>query len=285
MNIQIRELKDDYINMVIEGIEPGFINMIRRTVISDIPKMAIEDVFFRLGTITYEGKDYESILPLFNEIVAHRLGMLPIPTDLDFFNFRDKCGCEDGCSKCSIEYILDEKGPKDVYSGDLRVLTGWFLADKKDLEEKFKIKYKNIPIIKLNENQAILLSAIAILGTGKEHAKWQSTSGVGYTYYPSIMINNDKCDKCGACVKNCPVNIIIVEGKKLVVNDVEKCTLCERCKDVCEKGAIKIKFDDSKFIFKFEVDGTLTTKDVMNYAIKYLKEKFCELEKKIGEIE
>ncbi|MDI6916808.1 MAG: DNA-directed RNA polymerase subunit D [Thermoplasmatales archaeon] len=285
MKIKIMELKDDSMRFLIEDSTPSFVNMLRRTLLNDVPKMAIEDVEFHLGPIRHEGNDYESISPLFDEIIAHRLGMLPIPTDLDLFTFMDKCKCGGvGCPSCTIKYMINKTGPCTIYSRDLEVVKGWLPGDEKLMEDKFKIKDENIPIVKLTDRQALMIYATAQLGTGKKHAKWQAVSGVGYKYYPEIKINTEKCDGCGRCVKSCPKNILAFKGKKVEIKDIEKCSLCSSCEEICPSGAIKVKGDDSKFIFRFETDGSMTARSAMGAALKTLGEKCREFEEKIKEI-
>src|SRR6058998_3806989 len=83
MDLKVFDHTDTSIAVRIEGGEPTFVNAIRRTLLADVPKMAIEDVEFHLGPIRAEdGKEYESVAPLFDEIISQRLGLVPIPTDL-----------------------------------------------------------------------------------------------------------------------------------------------------------------------------------------------------------
>ena len=42
--------------------------------------------------------------------------------------------------------------------------------------------YDTIPIVKLTEEQKLVFEAEAILGKGKEHAKWQPTTVCSYTH-------------------------------------------------------------------------------------------------------
>ena len=55
-----------------------------------------------------------------------------------------------------------------------------------------KAAFDKIPIVELFEDQELEFEAIAQLGIGKEHAKWQA-SVVGYTNVPSISIDAKKC--------------------------------------------------------------------------------------------
>jgi len=86
MDLKVLESADTSITVRFDDTDPAFVNAIRRTLLADVPKMAIEDVEFHLGPIrAADGKEYESVAPLFDEIISHRLGLVPIPTDLPMF--------------------------------------------------------------------------------------------------------------------------------------------------------------------------------------------------------
>jgi DNA-directed RNA polymerase subunit D len=294
MEIEILELTDTKAKFIISGVSPPTINALRRTLISDVPKMAVENVEFHLGPIRDEhGKEYESVTPLFDEIIAHRLGMIPIPTDLDLFVFRKDCVCKgEGCPSCTIMYSLNKKGPSEedeqesvtVYSDELQIVTQKIegLSEKK-YAEKFQIKDK-IPLVKLNKSQAILLYATAELGTGGEHAKWQTAQAVGYQYYPIIDIDEDRCDGCSSCVTNCPRNVLAIKNKKVVITDLENCSLCGSCEENCSLNAIKVTGDESKFIFQFETDGALTALEALSRSVNIMEKEFEELSSLAGKL-
>ncbi len=288
------EMTDSKVKFVISGVSPSIINALRRTLLSDIPKMAIGNVEFHLGPIRDEhAKEYESATPLFDEIIAHRLGMVPIPTDLDLFGFRKDCVCGgEGCPNCTIMYSLNKRGPSEedgeesvtVYSNELQLVTQKVegISEKK-YSERFQIKEK-IPLVKLNKSQALLLYATAELGTGSEHAKWQVANAVGYQYYPIIEIDHQKCDMCATCVENCPRGVLAVKDKKITVADLENCTLCQACVDICALDAIKVTGDDTKFIFQFETDESLTAKETLLQALNIIKDEFEELKGQAGKL-
>jgi DNA-directed RNA polymerase subunit D len=265
MKMEFRELTETKAVLMVEDVSPSFMNSLRQTLIADIPKMAIEHVEFHLGPIRdQDGREYESISPLFDEILSHRLGLVPIPTDLDFFSFRDECECEgEGCPKCSIMYVLNKKGPCTVYSGDLEPVGDSSLKIKEDL----------IPLVKLSEGQAPLIYATAVLGTGRGHAKWQVCHGVGFKYYPKIKINAKKCDKGGTCVRVCPRDVFVEGDKKIEIADLEACTLCLSCVQDCEQDAITVDGDPTKFIMRFETDSSVSAKRALQYALDLLLEK------------
>lgn len=265
IKLDMKELTDTKLVAVVEGATPAMMNALRQTLISDIPKMAIEEVEFHLGPIRdQDGREYESISPLFDEILSHRLGLVPIPTDLDFFNFREECECEgEGCPKCSIMYVLNKKGPCTVYSGDLEPVGDSSLKIKEDL----------IPLVKLSEGQAPLIYATAVLGIGRNHAKWQVCHGVGFKYYPVIKIDAKKCDKGASCVRICPRDVLIEGDKKIEVADLEACTLCMSCTKECELDAITVEGDPTRFLMTFETDGSVTAQKALQYALELLNEK------------
>ena len=288
MEFETLELNDTKAKFIISGVSPSTINALRRTLISDVPKMAIENVEFHLGPIRDEhGKEYESITPLFDEIIAHRLGMIPIPTDLDLFIFRKDCVCKgEGCPNCTIMYSLNKKGPSEdddkesvtVYSDELQLVVQKVEGvSEKKYAEKFQIQ-KKIPIVKLNKSQAILLYATAELGTGRDHAKWQTAQAVGYQYYPNIEIDVEKCDMGGSCVENCPRNVLAIKNKKIVIKDLEDCSLCRTCEEVCSLGAIKVRGDNTKFIFQFETDGALSAREALSRAFNIMEKEYEELQ-------
>lgn len=294
MEMEILELTDTKVKFIISGISPPTINALRRTLISDVPRMAIDNVEFHLGPIRDEmGKEYESMTPLFDEIISHRLGLVPIPTDLDLFVYKEDCVCKgEGCPNCTIMYSLNKKGPSEddenetltVYSDELQLVVQKVEGvSEKKYSERFEIKNK-IPIVKLNKSQALLLYATAQLGTGNDHAKWQIAQAVGFTYYPKIEIDHGKCDGGGSCVDHCPQDVLSEKNKKIIIDDLESCSLCKTCEEVCSYGAISIDGDDTKFIFQFETDGAVTAKEALIRALDILEDEFEELRDLAGKL-
>jgi len=257
MKIEVRKLSETSAELKIAATNPSMVNILRRVLIADIPKMALEDVEFHLGSIRDEdGREYESLTPLFDEIVSHRLGLIPIPTDLSLFGFKKDCECEgDGCPNCTIMYTLNKKGPCTVYSGDLEPLGG----------PEFSIKEDKIPIVRLSENQALLVYATAILGIGSEHAKWQVAHGVGFKFMPKIEIKPR-----------------LMVGK----DREEKCNFCNSCLEVLEASPtdakkeepIKISSDDSVILFHFDTDGALSATDALLETVKIVESKFSDFQ-------
>jgi DNA-directed RNA polymerase subunit D len=107
---------------------------------------------------------------MYDELIAHRLGMIPLKTDLTRYVLPEECDCKSalGCPRCRVLLVLDAEATdktRVVYSGDL-----------KSEDEFVKPISNSIPIVKLAPRQVIKLEAYARLGKGKEHAKWQPTT-------------------------------------------------------------------------------------------------------------
>ena len=274
MNIEILEMTERKMSFILKDSTPAMANALRRTILTDIPKMAIDKVEFHLGPIMKDGREYESITPLFDEIIAHRLGMVPVPTDLQLFVPQSECSCGgEGCPSCTIMYSLNKIGPCTVLSGDLIPL------GNPDL----KVKDEFIPIVELADGQAVLIYTIATMGIAKKHVKWQVANGVGYKYAPIVKLDAAKCKGCEKCLSECPSRVFAKDGKKVKVAEPLKCVLCDSCLTFCPNAAITVEADEKNFVFKFETDGSLSAEAVLNKAAALLSEQSAGLGKLIDD--
>ncbi|MCL2031984.1 MAG: DNA-directed RNA polymerase subunit D [Methanomassiliicoccaceae archaeon] len=276
MEIEIREMEATRGSFILKNSSPTIANAIRRTMLTEIPKMAIDKVEFHLGPIMVDDKEYESVTPLFDEIVAHRLGMVPVPTDHQLFTFQENCVCGgEGCPSCTIMYSLNKIGPCTVLSGDMMPLGNPDLA----------VKDQFIPIVELTDGQAVLIYATAVMGKAKKHAKWQAAFGVGYKYFPIVNIDESKAGDPAvlSCAEICPKGVFEIKGGKLKVKDALCCGMCRECEDV-SRGAVSVDVDDTNFFFRYETDGSLTAKQILDKALEILSKQPEEALAKLGEI-
>lgn len=261
MRVTILSRDELTVSFLIEGINAATANALRRIILAEIPTMAID------GVIIYENSSV-----LHDEILALRLGLIPLKTDLKLYNLPEKCDCKSdlGCPKCRAIFTLDveaKKGARTVYSGDL-ILEDPAIAP---VSEK-------IPIVKLATGQRVRLEAYARLGRGKDHAKWQPVSACIYRYKPIIRIDESRCNACGKCVEYCPRKILAKEDNKVVVIREMDCILCNDCVRVCniKPTPITVSWDPSAFIFYIESIGSLPVETIIFEALKIYEEKFTE---------
>jgi len=147
--MKIVEKKENSIGILI-GENESLANALRRS-INEIQNIAIDEVEF-----------YKNDSALYDEIIAHRLGLIPLISNRKLEEPKS-----DGKTdmKSEIKLSLKAIGPCTVYS--------------KDLKGDAKPVYPNTPIVKLDKEQEIEFVAYVRLGMGKEHAKFAP----GYAYY------------------------------------------------------------------------------------------------------
>jgi DNA-directed RNA polymerase subunit D len=253
MDIDIKEKNDNQLTFIVDGVDVSFINALRRICTVEVPTMAIDTVSI-----------FKNESKMFDEVLAQRLGLVPLETYTEAFVLPSECDCEtNDCPSCSVSMILKEKGPKVVYSGDLS-----------STHEAVKPVCDTIPLLKLKEGEEVELEATANLGMGLEHAKWQPTTTCVYQYYPLITVD-ENCEACMKCVEDCPRNVLHYneKEKKIIFTDIENCSMCKTCMRGCEQNAIHVDEQEDKYIFKIETDGSLAPEDVLENACDILKDK------------
>jgi DNA-directed RNA polymerase subunit D len=262
VEIKVLEKDETNLRLLIQGVDVPFINALRRLVVSEVPSMAIDEIVI-----------VENSSMLQDEIIAHRLGLVPLKTDLDSYNLPEECTCksEFGCNLCRVTLALDAEakgGPRTIYSGDL-------------ISENPIVKPVNdkIPILKLAREQRIKLEAYARLGKGKNHAKWQPVSMCTYKYFPKVEIGK-RCDACGKCIDVCPRGVLVKKDGKVETNNMVACTLCQDCVEACPQSppSIEVSAEENAFIFSLESTTALPPERIMIEATKVMEKQLKELQ-------
>jgi DNA-directed RNA polymerase subunit D len=158
-SIKILEKDDNRVVLEFNNIPRQYVNALRRLSISEVPTFAIDDVVM-----------LENSSVMHDEAVAHRLGLIPLRTDLQRFVLPNLCECKStlGCTKCRVLLVLDSEA-----NDKTKVVTSAELVSEDDIVKPIS---KEIPIIVLAPGQKLKFEAYARLGLGKDHAKWQPTS-------------------------------------------------------------------------------------------------------------
>jgi len=259
---EILEKTDDYIRFIVKGVDVPLVNALRRIMLTEVPAMAIDELVI-----------LENSSMLNDEILAHRMGLIPIKTDLDSYNLPEECSCksEFGCNLCRLTLTLEAEATEEtatVYSRDLKSEN----LDVTPVSEK-------IPIVRLAPEQKIKLEAYARLGKGKAHARWQPVSMCTYKYLPQVKIDLERCNACAECVELCPERVLVDMEGGIKTQNVIECTLCMDCVKACPQNppAVEISWDKEAFVFEIESTGALPAERIMLEALKILDKKIKDL--------
>ncbi|MFC1753505.1 DNA-directed RNA polymerase subunit D [Thermoproteota archaeon] len=260
MDIQVlsQDKKSGKLVFLLQGASPAFANMLRKMIIDEVPTMAIEDVEFRKNSSV-----------LYDEIIAHRLGLIPLTTDLKSYMVKDACKCGgEGCNRCELKLIMKQKTGGSVYASDM---------ESKD--PKVIPVHPGTLIVKLGKGQVMEFEATAAMGRGKDHVKW-APGLVFYKYKPAVEVTKDVKDH-KAVVESCPVNVFELKNNKAVVNAKNelRCHLCGNCAEVDDK--VKLNEKDDEFIFTVEPWGQLSAKEMVEEAMSIFKSKVDEFSKQL----
>lgn len=254
--MEVRSLHTDKktgtISFLLKGVQTSFANALRRVALQEVPTIAIENVEIRKNNSV-----------LYDEMVAHRLGLIPLKTDLSSYDLPEKCGCnKEGCAKCQLKLTLKCKG-------------GIVTASKlKSTDPKVTPALEDMPITKLLKGQELELEATAILGKGKNHIKW-SPGHIWYTNQPTVKVNT-KSAKYAEVKDKFPPQIFDKKGmidKNLILEN----NLVDACDGVCDE-VVKVDYNKENFIFMVEPFGQLPAKEIMTEATKVLQEKLDAFE-------
>lgn len=232
----IKNTKDELV--FAEEMSESLANAIRRSVL-EIPTLAIDEVEF-----------YKNDSVLYDEVLALRLGLLPLETDK--MKMAEECSCKGkGCSKCTVQLKLTAKGPGTVYA--------------KELKGSSKPIYPEMPIVQLAEGQELEFVAFAKLGLGIKHTKFSP----GLCYYRHVPeLEGNKKD--AEAVKRYPAGILKFDGEAKFV-DKYACDFYDTDKNL----DLRI-VPGKEILFCIESWGQMTAKEVFQEAVKALKDHLDE---------
>lgn len=258
MNIKVLKKDKSKLIFVIEKINPATANAIRRFAMNYVPALAIEEITFQ--------KDSSA---LYDEIIAHRLGLVPIKTDLKSYNLPSECKCKGkGCQSCQLILSLKAKGPCTIYSSEL-----------KSEDPKAGPVIDKLPIVKLLKDQELKVECIAILGQGKDHMKF-SPCHIWYRGYPEIKITKDSDVK--KALSQIPSGILVQKGQGLEIKGITKWN--EAVEETLENNGVEVSSNQENFVFYLESWGQLDPKEILLRATDIFDDKLDEFEKLVKKI-
>src|SRR5271155_100812 len=139
MKLTILETNEESIKFKLSDTNYSFANGLRRAMINEVGTLAIDTVTF-----------YDNSSAMFDEYIAHRIGLIPIVTPKDYD------------SKDEVVFSLSAEGPGIIYSKDL-------ISTSKGV----KVANEKLPIIKLAEGQKLKIDCKAVFKTASKSSKFQ----------------------------------------------------------------------------------------------------------------
>ncbi|XP_060854512.1 DNA-directed RNA polymerases I and III subunit RPAC1 [Rhopalosiphum padi] len=202
------------------GIDVAVANSLRRVILSEVPSMAIEKVHI------YQNTSY-----ILDEILAHRLGLIPLKADPRQFKMKEDENSEPNehdslvyemkikCTKKDLDALAHKQFISfPVYARHIKWLP---LGNQKDIftEKDVGIIGDDILIAKLRPGQEIELKMFAVKGIPKDHAKFQSVCTAWYRMMPDIKLLDEIKGNDALLLQSCfPKGVIGLKSVKGVLN-------------------------------------------------------------------
>lgn len=287
--ITITSETDEYIKFTVKNKTPGLVNAIRRSAISRVPTIAVENILI---------KENDSVD--INEIIEDRLMMIPLTTSLDTikkFNYKNECDlCGAGCNRCEVTLRLsvnnDSEDPsylRTVYASDIEILDSPGVTISED--------NKTIPITVLKSGQSLYLNAIAVRGIGAIHTKWSPAGTVHYNFAPIVEVDLVKYKKLKDSdktrfIESCPKKVFKRDsGPRLIKINKNSCIFCNECVKVSQTldiedigtPLVEVSPDESTVLFTAETTGALRPRDIIILALESLDENITGIINKLQE--
>jgi len=251
--LEIKKASENSINgnskFVVKGTTPTFLNGIRRSAMAHVPVLAIENVSI-----------YENDSVMFDEMLAQRLGMLPVKTDTKSYKAGDK-----------VKMVLEKEGPCTVYSKDIKCS-----------DPKIEIASAKIPITKLKKGQKLKLEMEAIVATGKEHTKWQ-TGVIAYNEIPKL-VQKGETSKPEDILKKAPKGALELKGKKIAIADPYSFHYSKEKIEEISNGALSLDYENDEFVLTVETNGSLSAIEILEQSAEALKQKTEEFRKELSKL-
>lgn len=286
--IDIVHLDGSTLEFDMVGIDAAIANAFRRILLAEVATMAVEKVFIYNNTSIVQ-----------DEVLAHRLGLIPIRADPRLFEYRntgDETAEQEGSEIDTIQLQLkvkcsrnpqaskDSSDPRElylhhmVYSGDLQWVPIGNQADV-FVDSGIAPVLDDILIAQLRPGQELDLLLHCVKGIGKDHAKFSPVATASYRLLPEISllgpVEGERAERLKRCFSRGVIDLEHVNGKKVAKVVNSRLDTCSRevlrhadLKDLVKLGRVR-----DHFIFTVESTGILPPDVLVTEAIKVLMVK------------
>ena len=256
MAITIQKIAEDdnKQTILLKGVTEIFGNTIRRMIIEEVPTLAVETVEFK-----------ENNSALYDEMLALRLGLTPIKTDLTSYRLpKNQDEIDEKSASCTLTLKLKSSKKGNVYADEAE-----------SMDPKCTFAFPKMPLVKLIGKQKIDLTMTAIMGQGKEHVKW--ASGMAY-YNKEPLISVDKIKDPQLIADHSTDSVFTLKGNKLEIN--KELAYTSKLLNYYSELGVTIDYSEN-LIYTVESWGQLTCKEMLITSAKMLIEKAEALEKEL----
>lgn len=271
--IKLTHAAPNLVKFTLTDTDVSVANALRRIMMAEVPTLAIDVV---------NVEDNDSVL--FDEFLAHRMGLLPmtshkvgdIPPDKDgFFVEYKECNCFDGCHQCTVAYRLDvdnrEDKVKTITHFDIEK-TDKFVRNDQDvhlvpsrdarLSQEQDTRENGIILAKLKKDQQLKFEMTARKGIPKYHAKFMPVATTIYQFEPIIKLDRESVDSLNLddridFIQTCPRKVFELDIEDHVqIARKSDCHFCDECvakaKVFGKQDMVNVKMDCGTFHFTVE---------------------------------
>lgn len=251
MDVKKISEKENIAKIFVNGTDSAFINSIRRVAMNSVPTIAIENVSI-----------HENNSVMFDEMLAHRLALLPVKTDTKAYKTGEK-----------VTMMLEKEGPDTVYSKDIQ-----------STEPSIEVIDKKVPIVKLGKNQRVRMELEAVMGTGKQHAKWQPAL-ISFNEVPGITIDIKDPKEQKKFLSEMPAGMFEAKAGKIILSDPLNANIdmvMQAAEEFGDKAVLEMS--QKSFVMTIENFGQLETSEILLDAANVLKEKAKNMKEELKKI-
>lgn len=282
-DINISYITERNANFDLVGIDTSVSNAFRRIMISEVPSVAAEQVYIFNNTSVIQ-----------DEVLAHRIGLIPIKIDPDLLSWIDTSVDEKDrfTDVNTVVLTLDvactrnphapknSTDPKELYRNSNVYAKDLKFEPQGNQLENFKTPVvpadPDILLAKLRPGQEISLRVHCILGIGADHAKFSPVSTASYRLLPTIEITQPITGSDAKKFQKCfSTGVIgINEQDEAYVKDARRDTVSREVLRHDEfNGKVKLGRKRDHFIFNVESTGAMPPEEIFFKSVRILRNK------------
>eukprot|EP01029_Cantina_marsupialis_P031828 TRINITY_DN9277_c0_g1_i1.p1 TRINITY_DN9277_c0_g1~~TRINITY_DN9277_c0_g1_i1.p1 ORF type:complete len:323 (+),score=82.89 TRINITY_DN9277_c0_g1_i1:73-1041(+) len=303
VEVQLLELRDDFIRFKVSNCPVHVANSLRRVLISEVPTVAFDIVRF-------EANDS----PFHDEFLAHRIGMIPINCEreeeemlvnpqtgrLPQLRYKFDCTCADACEHCQTEFTLNVDcteesrivSSKDLTPADHETTIFNIAHTSGSHETSIFGEDAGIEIVKLGKGQKLHATCVAQLGSARVHSKWSPVCTACFRYVLDVALNPQLLETMTEeqkrqFIKECQPGVfefdeirrtIVIAKPDIIRNAQDIKKMAEKYKNKPEDDdLVHISNKPGEFIFEVETTGAMKAKNVVKSALNILAFKMKEI--------